>query len=535
MKRTFPRIYVFLAAAALLGALALVFSTHLGPGVGGDATIYMTSARNLVKGTGLGLVSASGEFRLLPYFPPFFPLVLAVFAWVGVDLVLAAQWLNIFLFALTIALSGLLVYHATENEIFSLAASALALVSPVLIPAFSWAMSEPLAIFLALAGTALLFAFFRGHQRLLLLLLGALLLGLSVLTRYSMAAFLAAGAVGVFLLLPGRRYGRLIKTVLYSIVGLLPVTTWMAYDLSHTAALSSRSVESGAGMAARLAGLWPALREVFLFWLVPESWIASPPYPLAANQVLMALMALGLAGWIAWVVGKGLRQKAFQKDRRYQLALLLVLMTFAYLALVGFVYITTYPPITIGTRMFSPMHLMVMILVVLLAEITAGTAQQKRRMAPVFLAGLAILGIWWGWRSLRILQQNYHEGMGFNSRAWQQSETIQEVRKLPAFVPLVTNEEMAVYYLTGRSAYPLAEIYYDAPEKVFDRYGDGILDEDEAQQIFRQNGAALVLFNSIASQLEPLYGNQTAERVEQLVQGLRIAFNGADGAVYYYP
>ena len=62
---------------AAAGAGILFISMAQGVGVGGDATIYITSARNLLAGKGLGLINAAGEFRLIPYFPPFYSLVLA--------------------------------------------------------------------------------------------------------------------------------------------------------------------------------------------------------------------------------------------------------------------------------------------------------------------------------------------------------------------------------------------------------------------------------------------------------------------------
>ena len=87
---------------AILGCYLLAISMRRGPGVGGDATIYITAARNLLAGKGLGLINPAGEFRLLPYFPPFYPLLLAFFGWLGLDPAGFAGPLNIILFAATV-------------------------------------------------------------------------------------------------------------------------------------------------------------------------------------------------------------------------------------------------------------------------------------------------------------------------------------------------------------------------------------------------------------------------------------------------
>ena len=120
----------------------------VGAGIGGDATIYLTSAKNFASGQGLGIFSADGTFRLIPYFPPFFPIVLSLFSFVGLDLEIVARFLNLILFGATI----FLVLKASDDYIsdwrYVIGLGLLLALSPVLNPVFSWAMSEPLSIFL---------------------------------------------------------------------------------------------------------------------------------------------------------------------------------------------------------------------------------------------------------------------------------------------------------------------------------------------------------------------------------------------------
>ena len=143
--------------------------------------------------------------------------------------------------------------------------------------------------------------------------------------------------------------------------------------------------------------------------------------------------------------------------------------------------------------------------------------------------------VWSGWRSVRIVRQNYDTGLGYTSPAWQQSETVQAVRTLPADQPIVTNEVTAVLFLTGRRAYTFQEIYRDRPLPVFTRYGDGDLTADTGQQLFRQGRAPLVLFDTAAGQLQSIYDDQTPARLSALTAGLTQLFRGSDGAIYAYP
>jgi hypothetical protein len=87
----------------------------------------------------------------------------------------------------------------------------------------------------------------------------------------------------------------------------------------------------------------------------------------------------------------------------------------------------------------------------------------------------------------------------------------------------------------GRPAYTLAELRQISPSSAFTGYGDGNLTNDPAQQAFRQKGAALVLFTSVNDELQALYDDRAAERLEALVQGLTVAYTGTDGWIYYYP
>ena len=93
-------LFILLLLASLLGMALVIYATTFGPGVGGDATIYLTSAQNLLAGKGLGWTEADGSFRLLPYTPPFYPLVLSALGLLVRDMVAGARWLNVSCLAL---------------------------------------------------------------------------------------------------------------------------------------------------------------------------------------------------------------------------------------------------------------------------------------------------------------------------------------------------------------------------------------------------------------------------------------------------
>ena len=364
----------------------------------------------------------------------------------------------------------------------------------------------------------------------------AVLCGLSLLTRYSSAAFLGAGGLVLLLFRQPRNTKRVwIDLLGFGFIGILPMLIWGVYDVLATSTLASRSME--ADLAGRLASFWPMLRDVILVWFAPDSFLYTPPYPAIINHVLVPLVTVVLviiSGLFVFRRFHLIQKQTLVDDGLFQLAVLLMLFILLYTVLIFGVYLTTYPPITIGSRMFSPVHLAALWLVVLLLGLSRTYWPKLQRLQPIFLICLILFAGSYIFRSYRIVRQNYEEGLGYLSRTWQQSETVQAVKQLPDNILIVTNETNAMLFLTGRLTYPLEEIYKPAGLDEFSTYGSGDLTDDESQRLFKDNGAALVLFDTIDDQLLGLYADRTAERISSLVDGLYRAYRGADGGIFYY-
>ncbi|MDX9863921.1 MAG: hypothetical protein RBT34_03860 [Anaerolineaceae bacterium] len=520
-------------AAALIGMVVLRVSTAKGAGIGGDATIYLTSAQNLLDGKGFGLVGPRGEFRIMPYFAPFFPLVLTLPGLLGIPLEAAAHWLNIFLFGAVIWLLGSETWRATKSLTAAWLAGLLAAASPVLVPVFSWAISEPLSIFLGFWTLALMLEYLRQADRKGLLAAAAITGGLAFFTRYAAAAYLATAAVLLLLFDEGKWGRRLVKVLLFGVAGSIPAAGWMLYNISNTTTVSSRSVLTIAAMLERVKLFWPQMEEVILFWLVPDSWIQSPPYPAMLNHVLSVGFLLVVAGWT--VIAVRLMQKTARKEQDHRILMALALFSLIYTGVIAAVYFTTSPPITIGSRMLSPLMAAVFWLIVLLAVQSGRQWHHLVRLKNGLLMVVLLLGLWNAARTMRIVKQNVELGLGYNSVAWQTSDTMQAVRDLPEDVLIVTNEETAVLYLTGRASYPIAEIYVNDPQADFVMYGDGDWMDDPMEEMFRQGDAVFVQFDSLASQVAGLYGERSEAWAAALVDGLEVVYQGQDGGIYRYP
>lgn len=525
-----------LVLPALLGMAVLIFATGRGPAVGGDATVYILSAKNLVEGNGLGIPGPDGSFRYLSHYPPLFPLVLAGLGYIGFDFIEAARYLNGVLFSLMIMAAGFTFYKATGCIIFSLVSQLLFLVSPILIFQYAWAMAEPLNIFLGFAALLLLLAYFRrpvpGFW-----LLSALAAGLAGLTRLIGAAFVLVGGVLILGWGKGNWKRRFASAFLYLAAGSFPMLLWSILDYRRTASFASRRLGATDFLTApaeHLLHIARSFQSVFESWLVPASWVAAPPYPAFLNGLLLlcaaavAGLSLGAAIWMT------VKQQPGQWTRDPAAVLLVSLLVFVvlYLLLAVFLYITVLPRIDLNNRMLLPAHAASLGAFLLTGYLLIRSIKSWRWMSiPVYAVFLGVIGMY-GFRSVRIVADLHQYGAGYLGKEWQQSDTILAVRNLPPDTILISNEEAALLFFTGRAVYPVMEFYDLHPADQMTSFGESTV--DDVQKVFREEGAALVLFNTMHGQLADLYGERAELRVEILTYGLYPFYEGQDGSIYFY-
>ena len=521
---TWPTAALICAAA---GAGLLFISMAQGVGVGGDATIYITSARNLLAGKGLGLINAAGDFRLIPYFPPFYSLVLAVPGLFTDNLPLAALVLNLVLHAGLVFLITYWTISVSDNLFPGLLLGMLLAGSPIIIPAASWAMSEPLAILLGFSGLILLEKSLVEDQR-FAFWVSAILLGLSFLTRYSSAAFIGAAVLLIFFFEGETWKKRFLRAFGYGFVSVIPMIVWLVIDFTKTNTVASRSMLSG-----KTAELWaaflPKIKHVFVLWILPDSLSATMPgFLVTFISIFIVLFTVGcLAGSVYALRG------GTQYPRYARMFFLLSAMNLLYLLLIVFVSLNTYPPITINTRMLLPVYISNFWLIYLLFALF-GEYNHRLSRTFVFNTALFLFTALCCYRGYRIASQNAIDGLGYNSTTWKNSETIAYIREnIPEDKTIVTNEETALLFLLDRRTWPMHEVYVNEPDAEYYAYeSDTAVETDSSRQTFRKGGAYLVVFDSFEDQMADIYRENTRERMDKLFANLNVLFDGDDGTIY---
>ena len=512
---------------AAAGAGVLFISMAQGVGVGGDATIYITSARNLLAGNGLGLINAAGDFRLIPYFPPFYSLVLAFFGLFTSNFSTIALILNMVLFAGLIFLITFWTLKISDRLFPGLLLGLLLAGSPILIPAYSWAMSEPLAILLGFAGFILLERSLIENTR-FAFWMSAVLLGLSFLTRYSSAAFIAAAVLLIFCFEGENLKDRFLSAFFYGLVSALPMIVWLVIDFAQTNTVSSRSMVTGS-----TAELWTAfvskITRVFTLWIMPESLTGvMPEFLFTFITVFFLLFSIGFFAGSVYALRGGTNYPRYAR-----MFFLLSAFNLFYLLLIVYVSLNTYPPITINSRMLLPVYVsnfwMIYLLFALFEEYNHRPARSF-----VFNTALFLFMVFSCYRGIRIANQNAVDGLGYHSTVWKSSETVAYIREhIPEDQTIVTNEETALLFLLDRRTWPMHEVYVNEPDAVYYAYeSDYGLETDASRRAFRSGNAWLVVFDTFEDQMADIYGEKTQERMQKLFENLNIIFDGDDGTIY---
>jgi hypothetical protein len=491
--------------------LVLVTTRH-GVSLGSDSAAYFAAARNLVAGKGLSWLSGGEEVRPLVLHAPLYPLALAAFELLSVDLGVAARWLDAIAFGTSVLVLGLLIYRLTDRWLFAVLGSALLVVSGESLQIHAWAMSDPIYISLSLLAMLLAALYLVDRRRPELAALAAVA-SAAYLARYAGLALVASLVLAIAVVPGAIRARRWMDAAIVLAAGLIPMGLWFARNARLTGQFAGRTMGwSGADPRAAI----DQTAAVILDWFLPTRLVDR----LQGLPPLLAIVSVAALVGGLLLLGLAIRRWS-EAGLPGRVALLVVLGVYlvAYLGMMAISVFFSRPGTDLNARTLSPLYPVLLALIVALLAALWALRVLWIRLLVVGLC-TAFLGAK-AFDAYRLVDGGMGEPLGYASRAWQTSPTMAALVELSPDL-VYTDDIAAVYLLANRHVYLVPLRRESATGEARSDYGMNL---DMMRQRIEAGEALLVLFHteSWPAELAPL---------DELTSGLRPVAVLQDGVIY---
>jgi hypothetical protein len=452
---------LIILAIALAAAIYVWFCTRVAPWGFSDTAAYFSTARNFAAGKGFGIYNADGSFTRLTIFAPLFPFVLSGFVRLGIDLVAATRWMDIFFFALLVFLSGWLFFKITKSRLFGAFLVLMIGTTLALATDFTSMMSEPLGVLLCVCGLLLLVLAIQQTSR-KWLILAAILSALAVFSRYALVAVPIAGVLILLVISYGSWKKRFKDALIYGAIAVGPMILWLLPEFLKKASFGNRQIQTSIAYPERILAYFKQLITVLKYWLPYRTNMI----PGLRAGIFTPVLLFVFTGVIA--VGLFLAFKKYRKDADFRPAVGLIWGTVIFLAvyilvlLFAFVFTNS---VDINDRMLSPTAPFLYAL--LLASILIIGQSVKRKKIPA-ICGLIVtlFFVVFSFIPLRtyLIFSAYPDG--YASPTWQQRAVMAKIDQLPEGTSILSNAPNVILFYTNRSAYRLSNLPQSSGTKI---------------------------------------------------------------------
>ena len=424
---------LILVAVAAIGLM--LYSTPLGVGLGFDAVAYISAARNLLNGIGLGRLTCLG-FKPMTLWPPLYPLVLALFGLFGFNVLIAARIASAIGFGVTVFLAGIIVSRITKSLVFSLMGACLLLLFGSILRTFSWAMSEALYIPLFLA---VLFTFgeYLEHSSQKYLIYCSLLVGLTILTRYIGGSLLAIGIL-ILILDNNSSFVMRIKNVfIFSVIACIPILVWLGRN--EIVAHSSTSRKLGFNFP-QIIEFDPFIKQL-MSWILPVSFTFH-----RMRLLLIGGCFIGLIISTIYIII--VRRKKF--SNQFNILVLFLLHNIIYPLVVIATIVFIIPSISIvDERIMIPLLVSLLILLTIIVFYVWNTQKWLVRIICILIfLWMIVYNIPQQRETIRTL---HSDGQGYAARIWKESPATEYLKRMPTEM-IYTNDFQALYFMADKNA-----------------------------------------------------------------------------------
>lgn len=471
-SNSFMLLYIVLVGIAVFALISWI--TTDGSGISPDSTIYLDTAKNLVKGAGFYALGVP-----LTHFPPLYPIFLAMANLLNSNIIQAAGLLNAILYAINIGLVAWAVFRASHNFIATTGAIFFFLTTSTFLNLHAIAYSEPLFMACTLACIILL-AMYYEKPTLLSLVLSSVFLGMAMMTRYIGVVFLPAALI--IIILGGIQLRTSLKIrngLIFLVIACLPLVIWSIRNILVAGTVADRVVAFHPIITSKLNNFVTTLHDFIL--------------PI---QTLKHIKILEFWGVIVFLIGvMVVFKKQLFRDLNWRSKINMIpfscgLFSIFYLLglFISLFFIDAYTPI--NSRILFPVLIFLTI-----GGFSVMWAISQKLKKPV---------LWWSFLILVVLSGSIkipvsigtaidfrRNNYGYNIIGWRKSDTMAFVNSLPGDMRIYSNGFDILGLFTEKESLPL-------PEKI--NQTSQIINKNFQQEItlmcndISQSGALIVFF-----------------------------------------
>ncbi len=430
-----PPISILLIPLGILGAIFMGWLTPFGVGIYVDSLSYVSSARNLVAGLGMGRLTGLGDFKPMTHYPPLYSSVLAFFHLLGSPELTTARWLSMLAFGLSIVLAGFIVFQRTHSKFFSVYIAILFLLSNPLLRNLSWAMTEALYIVLMLLSFLTLGVYLQKPLK-QWLVLASIITSLTLLTRY--VGFSLVGAFFLVLLLNRQHpwHRRIQDLLLFLPITLIPTIIWLVRNWFVSDTLTNRILDWHPISAENLSFLIKAINS---WGLLPQRLVIGRD-TLAFTVITICLTLVGLVWLIRSLPRSG-------KSPSLEFALLLAGWFYVGSLITSlFLFDSTT---RLENRILLPLYVIILLLVII------GSALLWQQKTIFSRLAVVLVCLWLAYFSFTrvdgAILDLRSDGQGYTNEQWQNSPTANYIRQHETSV-IFTNDVTAIYFIAGKDS-----------------------------------------------------------------------------------
>lgn len=419
---------------SLAGAFVVFWGTaRFGAGISPDSVNYISCARELIKGNGF-LSFDDTPFTL---WPPLYPVLLGILGLMGIDPLIGARILNIFVFGLIVFCTGQLFKSCLRSNFLIISGTIFASFSAQVIYLSFMAWSELIFSLFCILFIKYLANFSMEIRKKDFYLL-SIIIALSCLQRYIGITMVVTALVVILLSVKIPLSERLRYSIKLLIITLTPLLVWLFRNYMLTSTLSGPRIASSYSFQHNISKTF----DVLTSWLIP-SYVPFHIRLIFAGILSFILISIAIS--------------TYYKKNSGKINMILIQAGYILICVIFIIILSSVSSLDpIPYRYLAPVYIIFICLVFCLLEIALEWLNEKVNIQNFGKYVVVLLCLaWWFYpitNAYSYIMFTAKNGIGYSSNSWRLSPILKYIKNNPLSGKIYSNAPDALYILCGIKA-----------------------------------------------------------------------------------